>query len=105
MEDRISLREIISNKLEEARMIGVDAAALIKELQAGCAHEKVARTDGSHDLQFGIKDPQIKCLICGFTEDCFDTQRTTLNRHKAIKISREEFERLGIIPPLKKSAA
>jgi len=101
MEERMALRGIINQKLEETRVIEVDALKLLKELRDNCGHEQVVRTDGSHTFSLGIQDPQIKCLICGFTEELWETLPTVLNRHAAVKISRKEFEGLGIIPPLK----
>ncbi len=95
------MREIINQKLYEARTINIDARKLLKKLQDGCGHEQVVRTDGSHTLNFGIQDPQIKCLICGFTEELWETCPSVLNRHAAVKISREKFEWLGIVPLLK----
>ena len=101
MEDRIAMREVINQKLEETRTIGIDVKKLLKGLQSNCGHEQVVRTDGSHTFSFGIQDPQIKCLICGFTEELWETLPTVLNRHAAVKISRKEFEGLGIVPSLK----
>ncbi|GEM_PF-6099963 len=101
MDDRVSLRDIINKKLEEARMINKDVRVLLKGLQKKCGHEQVVWADASSDIRFLTKDPQIKCLICGLMEELWETRPLVLNRQSAVKISREEFEGLGIVPLLK----
>lgn len=104
MECRISMRGLINQKLAEVRAIGIDTEAFIKKLQEGCSHELTVWTDESFTRERGSQGPQIRCLICGLMEDMRDA-RPNLNRSSAKEISREEFEMLGVIPPLKESPA